>query len=333
MGPRFIKNRRDLACGTTVLFEDLLKHLDKMNVQYIIIDTHKKNYNNIFHAYFSILYQLLVKQRDCTHISLHSSRDYMFLGIIIILLGKFFNKKTSLRKFAGEAESEYKNAGILKKLYMRTIFTNFDLLFAETKYLVSFFSKMNKNTIWFPNSRNRTLKPNLPRKFRKRFVFISGVIKEKGIEEILKAARELDESYTIEIYGALFNNEYTEEDFENEKVPYKGALQAEEVIPTLNEFDVLLLPSYKEGYPGIILEAYSIGLPVIATNLKGISEIVDEYKTGVLIDPQNVQQLIDAIKYFDNVNYIKMSNNAYKKFDLFRSDNRSQEFIKVLENA
>ena len=96
MGPRFVKNRPDLACGTTVLFEDLLKQLDDMEVEHIIIDTNKSNYINYIFSYPSILIQMITKQRNCTHISLHSSNDYMIFGIFIILLGKVLKKKLVL---------------------------------------------------------------------------------------------------------------------------------------------------------------------------------------------------------------------------------------------
>ena len=199
--------------------------------------------------------------------------------------------------------------------------------------MVAFFSKLNKNTFWFPNSRNRTLAPSLPRKYEKKFVFISGVIKEKGVDEIIEASKQLGTNFTIDIYGPLLKGDYQIEDVNKGKVTYKGVLSAEEVIPKLNEYDVLLLPSYKEGYPGIIIEAYSLGIPVIATRLKGISEIVDAYKTGILVEPKNVEELIDAINFFNKENYAKISQQAYKKFDDFKSDERTKEFIQMLKNV
>lgn len=333
MGPRINKKNPLLIGGAIAVFEELVNQFDKHNIRYHIIDTNKKNYSNIFTAYLSIIVQSLMKQRGCTHISLHSSRDYMFLGLIIIFIGKVFKKQTSLRKFGGEASEVYTNSKGIKKRVLKFIFSNMDVLFFEIKHVVQFFSKININCFWFPNVRNRLIESVLPRKYKKKFVFISHIKKEKGIDEILEASMQLDSSYTIDIYGFLMDKKYNIDYFENYNVSYRGALEANTVIDILNEYDVVLLPSYKEGYPGIIIEAYSLGIPVISTTLKNIEEIVDSYKTGILVKPGNIKELMYAMKYFNDENYSKISENAYKKFDDFKSDIQTKLFLERLINV
>lgn len=51
-----------------------------------------------------------------------------------------------------------------------------------------------------------------------------------------------------------------------------------------------------EGYPGIIIEAYSVGVPAIATNVGGIPEILEEGETGFIIEPMQVSALEKTIK-------------------------------------
>lgn len=333
MGPRHNKNNPQRASGTLVLFEELIRQLDINNIRYIIIDTNKENYPSPIYAYLSIFFRFFSKLTNCSHISLHSSRDYMIFGALVVLFGNVFNKKISLRKFGGEALKTYTESGAIKQYYLKMIFFHANDLFFETKYLVSFFSNINKNTFWFPNVRNRIFEPVLPRTFQKRFVFISHVIKEKGINEIIAASKHLDSSYIIDIYGLLLHGHYTIQDFDKENVSYKGVLDADKVLKILNEYDVVLLPSYKEGYPGIIIEAYTLGIPVIATSLQGIKEIVEPYETGILVEPRSVEELVDAITYFDNDNYQNMSEKAYIKFDDFKSDLTTKQFIKILKNA
>lgn len=333
MGPDINKKNPLFIGGAIAAFKDLINQFDKNKINYEIIDTNKNNYSNVFSAYLYIILQSFIKQRKCTHISLHSSRDYMLLGLIIIFIGTVFNKKTSLRKFGGEASRVYMNSVGIKKIVLKFIFSNMDVLFFEIKHVVQFFLEINTNCFWFPNVRNRIIEPTLPRKFQKKFVFISHVRKEKGIDEILEASMQLDSSYTIDIYGFITDNKYSENYFEKYNVSYHGALEAKAVIEKLNEYDVVLLPSYKEGYPGIIIEAYSLGIPVISTTLKNIEEIVDSYGTGILVKPGNVEELIQAVKYFNNDNYAEMSQNAYKKFDNFKSDIQTKLFLERLGNA
>lgn len=335
LGPRFNKNYPDITGGAIVLFEELINQLEKNNTNYICIDTNKKKYKNLLFACLSITFQIFLKHKDCNYISLHSSKDYIFFGPILILIGRLFNKKTSLRKFGGEAAVNYHGSGRIKNSILKFIFANMDILFFETKYLVEFFTTINKKTFLFPNVRNRLLQPKLPRFFHKRFVFISTVRKEKGIDEILHVSKLLGKNYIIDIYGPIFDKKYTNEYFENFNVFYKGLLSPNQVISKLNEYDILLLPTYYkgEGYPGIIIEAYSLGIPCITTTLKGIKEIVDNYKTGVLIEPKNVVQLLSKIQYFNNENYKVMSENAYQKFDEFNSDIQTKLFLERLSDA
>ncbi len=333
IGPRFNRNRPSIIGGAIALFEDLISQFDKNKINYICVDTNKSKYKNFIFAYILIVYQILFKHKTCSHISLHSSRDYIIFGPIVILVGKLFNKKTSLRKFGGEAENNYKKSKSIKKGILKFIFTNMNTLFFETKYLVEFFSAINKKTFWFPNVRERLLEPTLPRSFRRRFVFISHVKQEKGIDEILEVSKSFDDGYTIDIYGPITDTKYTQDYFKDYQVNYLGSLNSMDVLKVLDQYDVLLLPSYQEGYPGIVIEAYSLGIPVISTSLRGLKEIVELEKTGILIEPKNVAQFVSAIEFFNDDNYAKMSKNAYRKFNTFNSDVQTKLFLKRLTDA
>lgn len=333
IGPRFNQNNLKRTGGAAVLFENLISQCEKQHINYDVIDTNKRNYYNLITTFFIVCFKTILKQKEVNHISLHSSRNYVLYGLIIVFIGKIFGKTVSLRKFGGEAQNTYKEANWLRKKILHYIFLNFDFLFFETKGLVNFFSKINKNTFWFPNVRERLLEPSLPREFKKRFVFISHVKKEKGIDEILLASNNFDNSYVFDIYGPLDDEKYSKEYFDDFNVTYKGPLQAKDVLKTLNCYDVLLLPSYKEGYPGIILEAYSLGIPIIATNLPGIEEITIKFETGMLINPRNVPELVLAIEYYNELNYPVMSDRSYYKFSDFDANIITLEYInKITDN-
>lgn len=66
----------------------------------------------------------------------------------------------------------------------------------------------------------------------------------------------------------------------------------------LAAFDVFLLPSIKEGHPYALLEAGSLGLPVIASSVGGIPEIIESGKDGLLVAPQDTEALHDALALF-----------------------------------
>ncbi len=68
----------------------------------------------------------------------------------------------------------------------------------------------------------------------------------------------------------------------------------------LEAFDIFLLPSIKEGLPYTILEAGSAGLPVVATSIGGIPEIIDDMKSGILVRPKNEREIATALTLFIN---------------------------------
>jgi len=333
IGPCINKKDATKTGGAVVLFNNLLDELNKKDITYLLIDSNKDNYFNIIFAYLTILIKIFFTYFRVKHISLHSSRDYIIFAPFIILIAKIFGKTISLRKFGGEAWSVYSRAYGIKKRILFFIFSNFDFLFFEMKSIVNNFITINKNTFWFPNVRE---KPNIKlekKEFKKRFVFISQIFKEKGVDEILEASLQLPKDYVIDLYGPIKDNRYGEDYFKSYRVHYGGALNADEVLDTLSKYDVLLLPTYYkgEGYPGIVIESYSIGVPIIVTNLKGLSEITDNKKTGVIIEPKNVKELVEAILYFNSKNYQKISQYALEKFSIFNSYKQTKIFLNIIQ--
>ncbi|MBL4710603.1 MAG: glycosyltransferase, partial [Flavobacteriales bacterium] len=117
---------------------------------------------------------------------------------------------------------------------------------------------------------------------------------------------------------------------------FKGILNGEkEILSTMKKYDVLILPTYYEGegYPGVIIEAYSIGLPVIATQWKSLPEIVEHKKTGFLVEPQNAKDLKRTIELFNTDNYAEMSKNASQYYhDNFQVNLVMDKVMKDIKN-
>ena len=82
------------------------------------------------------------------------------------------------------------------------------------------------------------------------------------------------------------------------KATYGGVLDPEDAPRILAQHDLLLFLSYmpSEGTPGIIIEAFQCGVPVIATSIGGVPEQVEHEKSGLLVDPRSVPQLKAAIQ-------------------------------------
>lgn len=71
--------------------------------------------------------------------------------------------------------------------------------------------------------------------------------------------------------------------------------QVADPAPLIRQMDVLCLPSYREGLPGVVLEAQASKVPVVASRVTGIVDIVDDGETGMLVPPRDVSALAEAI--------------------------------------
>lgn len=81
----------------------------------------------------------------------------------------------------------------------------------------------------------------------------------------------------------------------SDRIHFLGYLGEEEIIRELQAADLFILPSFVEGLPVSAMEAMAIGVPVIATNIAGTSELIEDGKTGLLVRPSDSKALADAI--------------------------------------
>jgi glycosyltransferase involved in cell wall biosynthesis len=108
--------------------------------------------------------------------------------------------------------------------------------------------------------------------------------------------------------------------------------QVEYIFDLLNAADIFVLPSIaNEDFPNAIIEAMSLGKPVIGTEVAGIPEQIENNKTGLLVPPENPEALAEAIKALMNKDRINLfSKNATIKFNNYYTDNASiLRYIKI----
>lgn len=103
-----------------------------------------------------------------------------------------------------------------------------------------------------------------------------------------------------------------------EKVNFLG--YKKNPYPYIRQGNVFVLPSNTEALPGVLIEALALNVPVIASNVGGVSEIVDHMKNGILFEKQNEEELVNAIEYVmkdfrNNENHLVNPKDGLKKFE------------------
>src|SRR2546428_6212052 len=117
--------------------------------------------------------------------------------------------------------------------------------------------------------------------------FIGWLDKNKGVPEMLEAIRRLnrageDAGFVIAGAGSLADivREFAST---NSNVSYEGALPWNRVPETLNECKLVVIPSFSEGLPNVMLEAMACGTPVLATPVGGIPDFIMDEQTGFIM--------------------------------------------------
>jgi glycosyltransferase involved in cell wall biosynthesis len=138
------------------------------------------------------------------------------------------------------------------------------------------------------------------------FLFVGRLLWEKGIGEFVRAARNLKVRYPRVRFRALGPLEPGPAGVPQETIDAwtgEGVIEylgvAEDVRPTMEAADCIVLPSYyREGVPRSLLEAAALGRPVITTNMAGCRDAVSDGATGYLCGPRDVEDLIATLEKF-----------------------------------
>lgn len=322
--------------GTTILVQQMLDYFDEHDKEYVFIQANQYSGRFAFFInYFYILYMLTknIRHTDIVLVNVARNGAY-YVSPVLLLLTKVFRKRFVFRIFGGGLKSSYKRSNFIKKSLLKYVIHNADILFFEPKYLVSYFKEIVPNAYWFPNIRRQPInKRDGSRKYEKKFMFLGQIQPEKGIDEILSASKMLDSDYYIDLYGNIMDSKYNDTIWEKySNVHYCGELKPTEVYEVLSQHDVLLLPSYREGYPGAMIEAFSVGLPVIATNLESIQEMVTD-ECAILVDVNKADQLAQAMRSIEKREYAKMSASALEKFGDFEYEKVYQNIVTICEKG
>ena len=151
------------------------------------------------------------------------------------------------------------------------------------------------------------------------FCFVGRLVPDKGINELVSAFIRLHQQYPnirLLLVGS-FEKDISPLFFETEKaiiehsaINFMGFQS--DIRPFLAASDALVLPSYREGFPNVILQAGAMGLPAIVTDVNGCNEIIQQNENGIIIPSKNETALYEAMKGFllrpEEVR--RMSNNA-----------------------
>lgn len=134
-----------------------------------------------------------------------------------------------------------------------------------------------------------------------KLLFLGRLSREKGFEDLLFALpRVLKQWPGAELFACGLGDLPKYRDMckamaIRNNVHFLGWVEHEQKINLLGQADIFVLPSHNEGFPVCLLEAMAAGLPVVATNVGGIPDLVEPDKNGILVEAGKAVALADAI--------------------------------------
>ena len=130
------------------------------------------------------------------------------------------------------------------------------------------------------------------------FGFVGRITKDKGCEELLTAFKTGDfpENVKLMMVGMYDNcddqlKKLIDWGKESNKVIFTGQVKSSEVCQYMSAFDILVHPTYREGFGKVLQEGLAMAVPLITTDVPGPSEVIEENVCGYLVPSKNVGEL------------------------------------------
>lgn len=240
-------------------------------------------------------------------------------GLVGIIAKKIYGIKT-IAWIRGSDWNLAKNRP-LTKFIISMVIKNSDLILAQThktkNEVLRKFPDVKIEVV--PNGIEKVRRIKLPRDIG--ILFVGRLTKVKGPKYFLEAMKSLHKIRGV-IIGDGPERKILEKSSIGLDVEFLGSLSREKVIEYMFRSKILVLPSLTEGFPSVILEAMSCGLPVVATSVGGVPEIVENRRTGFLVEPRDVEELVKHIRLLLDDEELRnyMSENCLREVEKYSWD-------------
>lgn len=295
--------------GQTVKTRDLYRLVSQEfdNVEYYDTEDFKINKLSIIKMFWKVM-----TCQTIVYLPAHNNLRVIFP--LIFILSKIFRSKIHYFVVGGWLREFLSNLPI-----HRFMLRNISGIHTETQILKSELQTYYHftNVDVFPNFRFFDFHPSRIASDKLRIVFMARINKMKGLDWVFNLAEyisshRLEDKITLTFYGPIHNEDrdYFEEELSKYHfAKYKGVLHPSEIHQTLDNYDLMLLPThyYCEGLPGSIVDAYISGIPVIVTEWKHAREFVDDGICGYVIPFENGKEVLieHVVRLMNNHNILR----------------------------
>ncbi len=300
------KSVTNVVGGNRVMAEESIRELSPLGFEIDVIDTSGSVTNlppwkiqayrlaRFLHVLRSIIKKVLRSDLVFLLIAPYSA---LTMATSVWIICKIVRRPLVLRFSASSLGQVYRAYGALARWLANLTWMRSALIYVETLQTYRDFGNL-ANVRRFPNTRNVQALARARRDTVSKLIFVGRLDKRKGLAEALDACRHLPEPCHLQVFGPRMSDTDFSGFEGHPRATYGGVLEPEEVPRALSEHDLLLFPSYfsTEGYPGIILEAFQCGVPVVAARCGSVPELVKHEESGLLVEPRSAVAVRAAIE-------------------------------------
>ena len=194
------------------------------------------------------------------------------------------------------------------------------------KVLVSFFKLENVEVLQNFRDSDFECKNHKRSSDALNIIFLSRVMRNKGVFELIDAVKEINEKETLiklDIYGEKYmdsNDSILFDSLLDSNVTYQGPCSNDKVIGTISLYDLFVFPTLfkSEGTPGVIAESFIAGVPVLSSNFTQAPALMTNGVDSIIYEPSTRDELknalINILKERKHIDLAKNVINSRKKY-------------------
>ncbi|WP_183564182.1 glycosyltransferase [Mucilaginibacter sp. SP1R1] len=229
------------------------------------------------------------------HINLLTGMVGFFLKVPI-LIARVSNNHEQMKEFCDNKSKFY-------NFFTRFFFAPFNFVVCQTNEMQQTISKLygidtkKMKVISNPIIQQPLIKDSAPATIQKKLIIVVRLAKEKGLYRMIDIMEQLPDNYTLSIVGngplADSLKSYVSSKQLNNRITFMGKVNG--ISSYIIQHDLMVLSSFTEGFPNVVLEALSVGVPVVSFKVDGIQEMIRENFNGFVAEQHDVDRLRQLI--------------------------------------
>ncbi len=249
-------------------------------------------------------------------------------GLVGVFSGKLFGIRFVPWVRGGDW---YLTKGFIGRRIVSYVIRNSPLILVQTESIQREVSEKfpGKRVVAVPNG----VEPQKAKANGSKVVYVGNLRGRKGVKYLIEAMKGIGAELVVVGDGPERRNL---ESLAGENVSFTGRVMPEDVQKYLKEAAVFVLPAIKgEGLPNVVLEAMSMGIPVVSTNIAGIPDVVEHGRTGFLAEPgdprtlrKHIKRLLEDRKLREN-----MSRECIKEAEKYSWESVTNKLEKAYEEV